>query len=66
MHLVPVKMGDEAPRWLAERLAQYAADQVRVRRPALGKPFDQLTALPAADEFTSTESYEISRLAVAR
>ncbi|GAA0621764.1 hypothetical protein HPO96_28815 [Kribbella sandramycini] len=70
-HLTPVKMGDEAPRWLAEGLAAYAANLVRppaavaaeraeVARQVKGR----IERLPRDDEFTTTESYRTSWLAV--
>jgi hypothetical protein len=78
VHLLPVRLGDEAPRWLAEGLAEYAGNQQLVlagkkvkvteklsvvSKQALG----ELTALPADDAFSganSTDSYDISWLAV--
>ncbi len=77
MHLLPVRLGDEAPRWLAEGMAQYAenlqlvtagrgkevaAHRAAVREHSLG----DLTRLPADDEFTTTDSDDISWLAVER
>ena len=75
MHLAPVRLGDEAPRWLAEGLAEYAETEQLiasgraievakkrdvVRKQALG----ELTRLPTDDEFGATGSYDISWLAV--
>ncbi|ADB34714.1 hypothetical protein Kfla_5709 [Kribbella flavida DSM 17836] len=75
LHLLPVRLGDEAPRWLTEGLARYAesrqliatgraelvtAQRDAVRRKALG----DLTRLPADDEFAATDSDDISWLAV--
>ncbi|MEV6282001.1 hypothetical protein [Kribbella sp. NPDC051770] len=75
MHLLPVRLGEEAPRWLAEGMAQYAeslqlvatgrgkqvaAAREDIRRRALG----DLTRLPADDEFAATDSDDISWLAV--
>jgi hypothetical protein len=69
VHLLPVRLGNEAPRWLAEGLAEYAGNQQlvlagkKIRKQALG----EVTALPADDAFSganSTESYDISLLAV--
>ncbi len=75
MHLLPVRLGEEAPRWLAEGLAQYAeslqliatgrgkqvsAARDDIRRRALG----DLVRLPADDEYDATDSDDISWLAV--
>ena len=67
----------EAPRWLAEGLAEYAGNQqlllagkkteVAQRRSVVSKRALKLTGLPADDAFSganSTNSYEISWLAV--
>ena len=71
MHLLPVRLGDGAPRWLAEGLAQYAGNQVlpaaeRTKmRAELGKEeLSMLTRLPTDDEFATGASDAISRLAV--
>ncbi len=71
MHLMPVKMGDEAPRWLAEGLATYAANLVRPgaevgreRVAGLAELRGRIERLPRDDEFTTTESYRTSWLAV--
>jgi hypothetical protein len=75
MHLLPVRLGDGAPRWLAEGMAEYAGKQELVRS---GKPtgvarerqeistrvLGELTRLPTDHEFTATDSYGISWLAV--
>jgi hypothetical protein len=75
MHLLPVRLGEEAPRWLAEGMAQYAeslqliatgrgkqvsAARDDIRRRALG----DLVRLPADDEYDATDSDDISWLAV--
>ncbi|GAB3811711.1 hypothetical protein [Kribbella italica] len=75
MHLLPVRLGEEAPRWLAEGMAQYAeslqltatgrgkqvaAARDDIRRQALG----DLSRLPADDEYDATDSDGISWLAV--
>ncbi|MFK4087052.1 hypothetical protein ACI2LF_23290 [Kribbella sp. NPDC020789] len=71
MHLVPVKMGDEAPRWLAEGLAAYAANLVRPaqevakeRAEVAAEVRGRIERLPADDEFLTTQSYRVSWLAV--
>jgi hypothetical protein len=78
VHLLPVRLGDEAPRWLAEGLAEYAGNQQQVlagkktevtqERSVVSKQaLGSLTALPADDAFSganSTASYNISWLAV--
>lgn len=75
VHLLPVRLGDQAPRWLAEGLAGYAANQqlslsdkgatVTRKRGMISKQIlGGLTALPADDAFGSTDSYDISWLAV--
>ncbi|HEY0689603.1 MAG TPA: hypothetical protein VGD71_11210 [Kribbella sp.] len=78
VHLLPVRLGDEAPRWLAEGLAEYAGNQqlvlagkkikVTEKLSAVSKQaLGELTALPADDAFSganSTDSYDISWLAV--
>ncbi|WP_344145505.1 hypothetical protein [Kribbella yunnanensis] len=70
-HLAAVKMGDEAPRWLAEGLAAYAANLVRPvevvarERAAVAKAVrGRVERLPRDDEFGTTESYRVSWLAV--
>ncbi|MET7277205.1 hypothetical protein ABZS29_03155 [Kribbella sp. NPDC005582] len=71
MHLMPVKMGDEAPRWLAEGLAAYAAnlvrpapDVARERAAVADAVRGRIDRLPSDDEFTTTDSYRTSWLAV--
>jgi len=71
MHLMPVKMGDEAPRWLAEGLATFAANLVRPaaevgreRLEGLAELRGRIERLPLDDEFTTTESYRTSWLTV--
>jgi hypothetical protein len=67
MHLAPVRLGDQAPRWLAEGLAEYAENQqltlaghgreVARRRASISKEaLSGLTALPADEAFDSTDS----------
>ncbi|MFB6726458.1 hypothetical protein ACFCV3_40185 [Kribbella sp. NPDC056345] len=70
-HLAAVKMGDEAPRWLAEGLAAYAANLVRPgpevareRAEGLAAVRGRVERLPRDDEFGVTESYRVSWLAV--
>jgi hypothetical protein len=75
IHLLQVRLGGAAPRWLAEGLAEYAGNlqlvasgrgvevakrRTEVRKHALG----DLTRLPSDDEFTATDSDDISWLAV--
>jgi hypothetical protein len=75
VHLAAVRLGDEAPRWLAEGLAEYAANQQRTlggqggqvaqkRRLVSKNSLRGLAALPADDAFRSAESYDISWLAI--
>ncbi len=70
-HLAAVKMGDEAPRWLAEGLAAYAANLVRPgpevareRAEGVAAVWGRIERLPWDDEFGVTESYRVSWLAV--
>jgi len=75
IHLLTVRLGDAAPRWLSEGIAEYAGNQqlvasgrgvevakrrAEVRKHALG----DLTRLPSDAEFTATDSDDISWLAV--
>lgn len=75
VHLLPVRLGDEAPRWLAEGLAEYAGNQQlvlagkKIEKPSVvsKQTLGELTSLPADDAFSgpnSTNSYDISWLAV--
>jgi hypothetical protein len=75
MYLAPVRLGDQAPRWLAEGLAEYAENQqltlsgrggeVVHKRARVGrKALSGLAALPADDMFDDTGSADISWLAV--
>ncbi|WBQ06786.1 hypothetical protein [Kribbella sp. CA-293567] len=71
MHLLPVRLGDGAPQWLAEGMAQYAGNQVlpaveRAKlRAALTKSERlQLTRLPNDDEFGAGAADAISWVAV--
>lgn len=75
MHLVSVRLGDGAPRWLAEGLAEYAeklalvrtgdsSEVVRERLELSTRVLGELTRLPTDHEFTATDSYGISWLAV--
>lgn len=71
VHLAAVKMGDEAPRWLAEGLAAWAANLVRPaevvarERVAVAAAVrGRVERLPRDDEFAVTESYRVSWLAV--
>ncbi|TWD78998.1 hypothetical protein FB561_0046 [Kribbella amoyensis] len=75
VHLLPVRLGEEAPRWLAEGLARYAENkqlvaagrgaEVAARRElARQESLGELIRLPADDEFASPASGEISWLAV--
>jgi hypothetical protein len=75
MYLAPVRLGDQAPRWLAEGLAEYAENQqltlsgrggeVAHKRALVSrKALSGLTALPADDTFDNTGSADISWLAV--
>lgn len=71
MHLLPVRLGDGAPRWLAEGMAQYAGDQVlpaaeraRKRAELTKQELAQLTRLPTDDEFAEGASDAISARAV--
>jgi hypothetical protein len=75
MHLLPVRLGDGAPRWLAEGLAEYAeklalvrsgnsSEVVRERLEISTRVLGELTRLPTDHEFTATDSHGISWLAV--
>ncbi|GAB3948071.1 hypothetical protein GCM10029976_078480 [Kribbella albertanoniae] len=71
VHLAAVKMGDEAPRWLAEGLAAYAGNLVRPAEVVARERAEGMAALrgrverlPGDDEFEVTESYRVSWLAV--
>lgn len=71
MHLLPVRLGDGAPRWLAEGMAQYAGNQVlpaaeraRKRAELTKKELARLTRLPTDDEFAEGASDSISARAV--
>lgn len=75
MHLLPVRLGEEAPLWLAEGMARYAENlqlvatgrgaSVRARRELVRREsLGELTRLPADDEFSSPASGEISWVAV--
>ncbi|WP_432941272.1 hypothetical protein ACQPXM_33265 [Kribbella sp. CA-253562] len=75
MHLLPVRLGEEAPRWLVEGMAQYAesrqlvatgrAKQVAAAREDITRrSLGDLVRLPADDEFLATDSDGISWLAV--
>lgn len=77
MHLLPVKLGEEAPRWLSEGLARYvesrqlvavgrAAEVAKNRSVIAQQVLGELTRLPADDEFNATDSSDISWLAVER
>jgi hypothetical protein len=75
MHLLPVRLGDGAPRWLAEGMAEYAANQallaagrgsevVKARAEIRKQSLRNLTRLPADDDFAVTDGYGISLFAV--
>lgn len=68
MHLLPVRLGDGAPRWLAEGMAQYAGNQLlpAAQRAKMRAEIrkQELTRLPADDEFAGGASNGISWLAV--
>jgi hypothetical protein len=75
MHLLPVRLGDGAPRWLAEGMAEYAGKQelvrtgksravARERLEISTRVLGELTRLPTNHEFAATDSYGISWLAV--
>ncbi|WP_241995062.1 hypothetical protein [Kribbella sp. VKM Ac-2568] len=75
MHLLPVRLGDGAPRWLAEGMAEYAGKLAlvraghstgvaRERQEISTRVLGELTRLPTGHEFTATDSYGISWLAV--
>jgi hypothetical protein len=71
MHLLPVRLGDGAPQWLAEGMAQYAGNQVlpaaerAKKRAALTQQERlQLTRLPSDDEFAAAASDTVSWVAV--
>ncbi|HEY0619332.1 MAG TPA: hypothetical protein VGD15_17145 [Kribbella sp.] len=75
LHLLPVKMGERVPRWLAEGIAEYGenlqlvatgrgAAVAKARSEVSREVLGELTRLPADDEFTTTQSYDISWLAV--
>ncbi|QNE22908.1 hypothetical protein F1D05_12800 [Kribbella qitaiheensis] len=75
VHLLAVRLGDSAPRWLAEGMARYAENQQLVaagRGPEIAEArteinkrvLGDLTRLPADDEFSATDSYDISWVAV--
>jgi len=75
LHLLPVRLGDGAPRWLAEGMAEYAGQQAlvaegkttavtRERQQTSRRTLGELTRLPTDQEFTATDSYGISWLAV--
>ncbi|WP_433008751.1 hypothetical protein [Kribbella sp. CA-294648] len=59
MHLLPVRLGDGAPRWLSEGMAQYAgnlrlpaAQRAKMRAAITQQELTRLTRLPSDDEFT--------------
>jgi hypothetical protein len=75
VHLLAVRLGDSTPRWLAEGMAQYAENlqvvaagraleianaRTEINRRVIG----DLTRLPGDDEFSTTDSYDISWIAV--
>ena len=75
IHLLAVRLGDSAPRWLAEGMARYAenlqliasgrgAEIAEARTKISQQALSELTRLPADDEFTTTDSYDISWVAV--
>ncbi|WP_344222397.1 hypothetical protein [Kribbella sancticallisti] len=75
MHLLPVRLGDGAPRWLAEGMAEYAGKQALVaagkRREVARQRVEiarrslwDLRRLPPDAEFTAGDTYGISWLAV--
>ncbi|TCN35329.1 hypothetical protein EV644_116122 [Kribbella orskensis] len=75
MHLLAVRLGDGAPRWLAEGMAEYAGKLAlvragystgvaRERQEISTRVLGELTRLPTDHEFTATDSYGISWLAV--
>jgi hypothetical protein len=75
MHLLPVRLGEEAPRWLVEGMAQYAesrqliatgrAKQVAAAREDITRrSLGDLVRLPTDDEYSATDSDGISWLAV--
>jgi hypothetical protein len=71
MHLLPVRLGDGAPRWLAEGMAQYAgnlqlpaAQRARMRAALTQQEVPRLTRLPNDGEFEGGASEGISWLAV--
>ena len=75
LHLLPVRFGEDAPRWLAEGIAKYGenlqlvasgrgAGVAKARSEVSTKVLGELTRLPADDEFTTTVSYDIAWVAV--
>ncbi|NEA31979.1 hypothetical protein G3I17_09910 [Streptomyces sp. SID13031] len=65
LHLLPVRLGDGAPRWLAEGMAQYAeiqalpaAERAAKRRELTKQELTQLTRLPADEAFVADPSVE--------
>jgi hypothetical protein len=75
MHLLAVRFGEDSPRWLGEGMAEYAenlqlvatgrgAAVTRTRSELSRNVLGELTRLPADNEFTTTQSDDISWLAV--
>ncbi|TDU91340.1 hypothetical protein EV138_4945 [Kribbella voronezhensis] len=75
IHLLAVRLGDCTPRWLAEGIAQYAenvqlvaagrgAEVAQARTEIDRRVLGDLTRLPADDQFSATDSYDISWIAV--
>ena len=67
MHLLPVRQGDGAPRWLAEGMAQYAGNQAlpaaqraKLRAALTRQELPRLTRLPADDDFTEGAGGEVA------
>jgi uncharacterized protein with von Willebrand factor type A (vWA) domain len=65
MHLLPVRLGDGAPRWLAEGMAQYAelqalpsAEQGAKRAELTKQQLAHLTRLPDDNEAISLRAVE--------
>lgn len=75
VHLLAVRFGDSAPRWLVEGMARYAenrqlvtagrgAEVTKARIEIHQRVLGDLPRLPADDEFSATDSYDISWVAV--
>jgi hypothetical protein len=75
MHLLPVRLGEEAPRWLVEGMAQYAESRQLIatgrtkqvaaaREDITRRSLGDLARLPTDDEYLATDSDGISWLAV--